>query len=92
MVHCLWTHYIDNEAAQASLVSGSSGVASGDLIIGCTWELVARRRLWPWFDRVDTKANPIGGVSRGDLSGPWDEVIPAVLPKPLLARLRKELY
>ena len=28
----------------------------------------------PWFDRVDTKSNPVDGLSRGDLSGNWDLV------------------
>ena len=28
------------------------------------------------LDRVDTKFNPVDGLSRGRLKGPWCEVIP----------------
>ena len=34
--NALWTHYIDHEGAQASLVCGSSSVHSGDFIAGAT--------------------------------------------------------
>ena len=38
----------------------------------------------PWFDRVDTKSNPVDGLSRGDLSGDWD-LVTLVFPGPELS-------
>ena len=46
----LWIHFIDNSGAEASLVSGSSSIDAGDHIVGMTWERIAKRRLWPFFD------------------------------------------
>ena len=54
-------------------------------------EIQTNTKIDSWF-WVDTKANPIDGVSRGVRTGPWGEVGTAVLPRSLLARLRKELY
>ena len=62
---------------------------SGDLIVGKAWELVARRRLFPWFDRVDSKSNPVDGLSRGRMEGPWDHVVTGRFPPELLQRLRE---
>ena len=42
-----------------------------DAVVGLTWEYVAKLRVLPWFDRVDTKSNPVDGLSRGRLAGPW---------------------
>ena len=33
----------------------------------------------PWFDRVDTKSNPVDGLSRGDFNGNWD-IVPLLFP------------
>ena len=66
----LWVHFIDNAAVQAAFVKGSSSVHVVDLIIGHAWEMVARRRLLPWFDRVDSASNPVDGLSRGRAEGP----------------------
>ena len=85
---CLWIHFLDNSAAQAAYVKGSSSVHSGDLLVGKAWELVARRRLLPWFDRVDTKSNPVDGLSRGRMEGPWLRVDTGKLPRGLLHELR----
>ena len=85
----LWMHYIDNAAAQAAFVRGSSSVQSGDLIIGTAWQLVARHRLLPWFDRVDTASNPVDGLSRGRDEGPWTNVEVGRLPGELLSQLRR---
>ena len=41
---------------------------------GTTWAKIAMINACPWFDRVDTKSNPVDGLSRGDLSGNWDLV------------------
>ena len=32
-----------------------------------------------WFDRVDTKSNPVDGLSRGKLEGDWD-IVPLKFP------------
>ena len=87
----LWLHFIDNSSAQAALARGSSTVESGDAIVGLTWERIVSLRCLPWFDRVASKSNPVDGLSRGQLQGPWGEVVRAEVPKGLLHRLRDEL-
>ena len=67
----LWVHFIDNEGSLAALAKGSSSVMSGEVIVGFTQELIAKRGIIAWFDRVDTHSNPVDGLSRGDLHGPW---------------------
>ena len=67
----LWIHFIDNNGALGSLVNGSSSVDQQDIIIGHTWELIARLGVLSWFDRVDSKSNPVDGLSRKDFSGEW---------------------
>ena len=84
-----WIHFIDNAGAQCAYVKGSSSVHSGDLIVGSAWSIIARRRLMPWFDRVDTSSNPVDGLSRGRLEGPWREVLRGLLPAELLGELRR---
>ena len=71
MRSALWIHFLDNEAAEASLVKGSSSLTAADHVVGLTRELCASRRLVPYFDRVGSKANPVDGLSRGEMSGPW---------------------
>ena len=92
MRECLWLHFIDNSAAQAALVKGSSSVLSGDLIVGHTWEIIAKRRMIPWFDRVDSSSNPVDGLSRGEKLGPWLEVLPGRLPAGFLRALRQRHF
>ena len=55
--NALWIHFVDNSAAEASLINGSSSIDAGDHIIGLTWEIAAKRQLWPYFDRVESNAN-----------------------------------
>ena len=55
--HCLWLHFVDNNGALATLVKGSASVNSDEVILGYTWSLIATRRIWAYFDRVDTHAN-----------------------------------
>ena len=74
LVQELWLHFIDNAAAQQALVKGSSSTWAGDYISGETWSAIAVRRAMPWFDRVASKSNPIDGVSRGRMDGPWRSV------------------
>ena len=85
----LWLHFIDNTAAQSTLIRGSSSVLSGDAIAGYTWALVAKLRASLWVDRVCSKSNPIDGVSRGRTEGPWSSVRPIGFPSPLLEDLAK---
>ena len=68
----LWLHFIDNNGALYSLVNGSSSTQATDVVIGATWRRIEAARAIPWFDRVDTKANPVDGLSRGRYAGPWD--------------------
>ena len=58
--------------ALVALVNGSSSTAATDVVIGATWARIANLRCLPWFDRVDSKANPVDGLSRGVFDGDWD--------------------
>ena len=82
----LWIHFIDNEAAESSLIRGSSSVAHGDYIAGITWATIQRRGLWAYFDRVESKANPTDGISGRDFDGPWDQVHTVEFPLGLLKK------
>ena len=84
LADALWMHYIDNNGALSCLVKGGSSVSSTDVIVGLTWAKIAKINACPWFDRVDTKSNPVDGLSRGDLSGEWD-LVPLVFPGPELS-------
>ena len=75
----LWLHFIDNNGALSCLVKGGSSVSSTDTIVGLTWQQISRTNVCPWYDRVDTKSNPVDGLSRGDLSGEWD-LVPLLFP------------
>ena len=72
--NCLWIHFIDNTAAEASLIRGSSSLSKGDHVVGLAWELMQRRSVWAYFDRVESKANPVDGISRRRFNGPWQRV------------------
>ena len=74
LADALWMHYIDNNGALSCLVKGGSSVSSTDVIVGLAWAKIAKINACPWFDRVDTKSNPVDGLSRGDLRGNWDLV------------------
>jgi len=82
----LWIHFIDNAAGLASLVRGSSSVTNGDVIVGMTWSEVHRLQVLPWFDRVESKSNPVDGLSRGKRHGPWGKLRPLTLPDLVLTR------
>lgn len=71
---CLWIHFIDNSAAEASLIRGASSSMLGDHIVGLTWANIQKSRLWPYFDRVESSANPVDGLSRKRFQGPWGRV------------------
>ena len=90
----LWVHFIDNENALMALVRGGSSVHSADLLASWVAERTAEVGAWAWFDRVDTKSNPVDGLSRGDMSGPWKLVpikFPTSLRDSLLAYLEEPL-
>ena len=53
---------VDNATADSSLVSGSSSIDAGDHVAGMTWEMISQRRLWPYFDGVRSKSNPVDGL------------------------------
>ena len=61
------------------LIRGGSSVDSGDLITGMAWSLAVKVGCYPWFDRVESAANPTDGMSRGRLEGPWD-LVPVRFP------------
>ena len=88
---CAWFHFIDNACALSSFIKGSSSVLSADCIASFTSELAAKKNLWTWFDRVDTKSNPVDGLSRGDLEGEW-ELMDITFPSDLLLSLRAYLH
>ena len=75
MADCFWTHYIDNDGSLAALIRGSSSVYSGDCIVGLTWQLCSDLRIAPWFERVESSANPLDGLSRGRREGPWKSIV-----------------
>ena len=80
MKNALCVHFIDNTAAEASLISGSSALEAADHIAGLTWELSGICRLWPYFDRVESEAKPVDGLSRGISKGPWRGVTTVAFP------------
>jgi hypothetical protein len=72
--NCLWLHFIDNSAAEASLIRGASSSVVGDHVVGMTWAHIQKAGLWPYFDRVESSANPVDGLSRKRFQGPWERV------------------
>ena len=75
----LWVHFIDNNGALSCLVKGSSSCMGTDTLVGLTWHCIGEADVLPWFDRVDTKSNPVDGLSRKDVRGPW-RLVPLKLP------------
>ena len=88
---CLWMHFIDNEAALATLVKGSSAVLAGECITAYTHSMVAKSGMWTWFDRVASDDNPVDKLSRGSLVGPW-QLRDIEFPPILLDNLRRYIY
>lgn len=86
----LWLHFIDNVAAQHSLIKGSSSIMSGDIVIGETWKRIQKLNAYAYFDRVMSESNPVDGLSRGRPCGPWKQVLRAKLPRGLLQMLEME--
>ena len=86
---CMWLHFIDNEAAEASLVRGSSSKTHGDHVVGLTWSLIQKHGIFAYFDRVASKSNPVDGLSRRDFSGPWSRVYRPEFPESKLREFAK---
>ena len=63
-----WMHSIGNAAGLAALVEGSSSLTPGGQIMGLTWHLVRGLKVLLWFDRVESKSNPLDGLNRGVLN------------------------
>ena len=82
----LWIHFIDNSNALTALVKGGSSVHSADVLAAWVSSKVAELGIIPWYDRVDTKSNPVDGLSRGRLEGPW-ELVKLVFPMDLKEQL-----
>ena len=86
----MWLHFIDNVAAQYSLVRGSSSILAGDVVVGETWRKVQALNTFFYVDRVESEANPVDGLSRGKPDGPWQRVVRAKLPANLESLLTAE--
>lgn len=90
MRSALWVHFVDNEAAEAALVKGASSLHAADHIVGLTWDRCAQRNLIPYFDRVESSANPVDRLSRGVMDGPWFEVVQVSFPTNDLERMAEQ--
>jgi len=63
--------FIDNAAAEGSLVKGASTSEASAQIVGRFWETATRAMMDIWIARVPSKSNPADGPSRNDWS--WTE-------------------
>ena len=86
----LWLHFIDNVAAEHSLIKGSSSITSGDVVIGETWRRIHQLNVYAYFDRVMSESNPVDGLSRKRPDGSWKQVLRAKLPPNLEQMLEYE--
>jgi len=89
--NCTWLHFIDNTAAQHSLVKGASSIESGDVIVGETWRKIQDLHIWAYFDRVESEANPVDGLSRKVFPGPWRQVLYVGIPDVIPQMVKNEL-
>ena len=71
-------------------MKGSSSIAAGDVIVGETWKKIQSLGTFAYFDRVESEANPVDGLSRGRPEGPWQRVVRARLPDNLQELLAAE--
>ena len=75
----IWLHLIDNNGVLSCLIKGSSSCMGTSTLVGMAWQEIGALSVLPWFDKVDTKSIPVGGLSRKDLVGPW-RLIPLEFP------------
>ena len=61
--------FVDNDAARAALIKGSSGSMPSARLVHQAWVAAARHGMSPWFERVPSPSNVADAPSRLDLSG-----------------------
>ena len=83
--HSLWSHFLANNGALSCLVKGGSRAVGTDTLVGMTWHMVSKLSTLPWFERVDSKSNPVDGLSRKVVAGPW-RLVDLVFPGGMLRR------
>ena len=79
----LWLHFVDNESAKFSLIRGSSRACHLNRIVHETWHECQKRKLYPWFERVSTKDNPVDQASRKNMNDLYSQrwrIVPPKLP------------
>ena len=59
-------------------------------MVGATWQRIQKLDVYAYFDRVESEANPVDGLSRGRMHGPWEQVLKAKLPQTLMELLKSE--
>ena len=57
--------FIDNEAAGAALVRGTSEDETARALVGCFWRVCIENNVTPWIERVCSRNNPADEPSRG---------------------------
>ena len=68
-----WIHFVDDEGAKFSTISGASSVLSLSAITHTIWKEARDRRLYAWIERVATADDPADKASRRDLRDHYDE-------------------
>jgi len=90
MRNALWIHHVDNESAESSLISGTSALPAADHIVGLTMGDLCSAFFASLLDRVESKANPVDGLSRGIMKGTWRNVEKAIFPEEHLRGLASD--
>ena len=57
--------FVDNDAARAALVKGTTKVRPSARIVSKFWEAAASHEVYAWIDRVPSASNVADGPSRG---------------------------
>ena len=74
--------FIDNKAAEGSLIKGYSSSNTLAAVAGSFWTAAANSSLRMWIGRVPSRLNPSDGFSRGDFSlaelHGWQQVRPVI--------------
>ena len=60
--------FVDNDAARAALIKGSSGSMPSARLVHQAWLAASRHGMSPWFERVPSPSNVADAPSRLDLS------------------------
>ena len=77
--------FIDNEAAAAAMIRGSSSTADVGAMAQAVHWLLMRHDCRVWFEWIDSDSNPSDGLSRAGILDPWTltqgwNVRPGMLP------------